>query len=326
MRPAVVRLVLALVLVAGVLAALMLGTRPLSIPDVIAALAPDATGPDRLVVVGWRAPRALSAALFGGCLALSGALVQSLTRNPLGSPDVIGLNTGAYAGVVGVILLGGSGWAALATGALVGGFGTAVVVYLLAFRQGIRGFRLVIVGIAVSAVLSSLTTWFSVKADLDVAMRAAVWGAGTLSGTGWPVLTLSAGIAALLGLGLPAAGRWLRHLELGDDTAAAQGVPVEPAKALVLTLGVALTALVTATTGPVAFVALAAPQIARRLTGRAAGAELPGSALVGSVLLVGADLVAQHAIRGVILPVGAVTVCLGGGYLIWLLARESRRG
>ena len=313
------------VLLGCVLAALSMGSRPLSPAEVLAALAPHAQGPDRLVVVEWRAPRAVAAALFGACLGLSGAVFQSLTRNPLGSPDIIGLNTGAYTGVVCVILLGGSGYAAMAGGALLGGLGTALLVYLLALRQGMRGFRLIIVGIAVSAMLTSVNTWFSVKADLDVALRAAVWGAGTLNGVGWAPVGLSAAAAVLLFLALPVLGRRMRQLELGDDTAAVLGVPVERTKALLVVVGVGLTSVVTAATGPIAFVALAAPQIARRLTGRGGVVDLTGSALVGAVLLSLADLVAQHAFAHTSLPVGAVTVCLGGGYLVWLLLRESSR-
>lgn len=313
------------VLVGCVLAALSMGSRPLSPAEVLGALAPGAHGPDRLVVVEWRAPRALAAALFGACLGVSGALFQSLTRNPLGSPDVIGLTTGSYTGVVCVIMLGGSGYAAMAGGALAGGLGTALLVYLLALRQGMRGFRLIIVGIAVSAMLTSVNTWFSVKADLDLALRAAVWGAGTLNGVGWAQVGFAAAAAGLLALALPVLERRTRQLELGDDTASMLGVPVERTKALLVVVGVGFTSVVTAVTGPIAFVALAAPQIARRLTGRGGMVDLTGSALVGAVLLCLADLVAQHSLAHTSLPVGAVTVCLGSGYLVWLLLRESGR-
>jgi iron complex transport system permease protein len=324
-RALLVGALLAAAVVACTAAALMIGSRSLTLGEVVAALAPDAHGPDRLVVVEWRAPRALAAVLFGACLGLSGAIFQSLTRNPLGSPDVIGLNTGAYTGVVFTISVGGTGYLAYAAGALAGGLGAAAIVYLLAFRGGSRGFRLIVVGIAVSGMLSSVNTWFTVKADLDEALRAAVWGAGSLNAVEWPAVTLAAAAAAVLALGLPVAGRRMRQLELGDETAVVHGVPVERSRLLLVGLGVGFTAVVTAATGPVAFVALAAPQIARRLTGRAGSADLAGSALVGAVLLGGADLIAQHAVPDTPLPVGAVTVLLGGAYLVWLLLREQRR-
>lgn len=324
-RAVCARAVLATLVIACVLAALAIGSRALSLGQVLTALLPGSDGLDRLVVVEWRAPRAVAAALFGACLGLSGAMFQALTRNPLGSPDIIGLNTGAYTGVVAVIALGGAGFASQAAGALAGGLGATALIYALAYRRGMSGFRLIIVGIAVSAMLSSVNAWFAVKADLDLAIRAAVWGAGSVSGVTWPVLGAAAVVAIPLLLLLATVGRRLRQLELGDDAAASLGLAVERSKAVVAVVGVALTALVTAVTGPIAFIALAASPIAVRLTGRSGSDELAGAALVGALLLGGSDLIAQHAIPGATLPVGAVTVCVGGAYLVWLLIRESGR-
>lgn len=324
-RAIAVQVVLCVALLACVLAALMLGSRSLSVEQVLQALSPEATGADRMVVCEWRAPRAFAAVLFGACLGISGAIFQSLTRNPLGSPDIIGLNTGAYTGVVVTLLLGSTGYGAQAFGAITGGLGAAALIYLLAYRRGMGGFRLVIVGIAVSAMLSSVNVWFSVNVDLALAAEAAVWGAGSLNGVKWSVVLASAVVALPLLCCLPALARRLRQLQLGDDTAAALGVPLERSKAFIVIVGVALTALVTAVAGPVAFIALAAPPIATRMTGRRGSLDLGGAALVGALLLAASDLVAQHAIPGATLPVGAVTVCLGGLYLLWLLFRESSR-
>ncbi|SEC03872.1 FecCD family ABC transporter permease [Arthrobacter woluwensis] len=327
------RITLRTVLVMGVLAALIpvslvlaltLGPGGVPLGSVFYALTPDAATADRLVFE-WRAARALGAVLFGVSLGISGAIFQTLTRNPLGSPDIIGLNAGAYTGVVGVILLGGSGFAATAAGALGGGLLAAACVYLLAFRQGIHGFRLIIVGIAVGAILSALTSWFSVKADLDVALRAAIWGAGSLFGLTWEPLGAAAAAALLLLAALVPAARMLPQFALGDEAAASLGLRVERAKALLVLLGVGFTALVTAVAGPISFIALAAPQIARRLVGGGDGAGLAASGLVGGVLLAGADLAAQYLLPGIKLPVGAITVVIGGGYLLWLLFRESGR-
>ncbi|MFJ3327477.1 FecCD family ABC transporter permease [Streptomyces griseus] len=306
--------------------AFTLGSYPLSLGDLIAVLSGTARNSVRTVVLEWRAPRIVAAVLFGAALAMGGAIFQSLTRNPLGSPDVIGFTTGSYTGVVLTLLAGASSYSALAVGALTGGLVTAFAVYLLAFRRGVKGFRLIIVGIAVGALLSSVNTWFSVKADVDTALRAAVWGAGSLSAIGWPAVLMSSGLIAVVALVAPVAQRRMRWLELGDDTAAMLGVRVERTKLLLVVLGVAATAAVTAAAGPIVFVALAAPQIARRLTGRGTSVDLAGSALVGALLLLGADIAAQHAIPGVVLPTGAVTVCVGGAYLLVLLVRESRRG
>ncbi|MFJ7193467.1 MULTISPECIES: FecCD family ABC transporter permease [Streptomyces] len=318
--------VLALALVALALWAFTLGSYPLTLTDLAAVASGTAETGVRTVVLEWRAPRIVAAVLFGAALAVGGAVFQALTRNPLGSPDVIGFTTGSYTGVVLTLLAGAGSYAALAAGALAGGLLTALTVYLLAFRRGVRGFRLIIVGIAVGALLSSVNTWFSVKADVDTALRAAVWGAGSLSAIGWPAVLMASALLAAVALAAPVAQHRLRRLELGDETATTMGVPVERTKLLLVVLGVAATAAVTAAAGPIAFVALAAPQIARRLTGRGTSVDLAGSALVGALLLLGADIAAQHAVPGVVLPTGAVTVCVGGAYLLVLLVRESRRG
>ncbi|EFE72800.1 iron-hydroxamate transporter permease subunit [Streptomyces filamentosus NRRL 15998] len=325
-RSAVVCGLLAAALIALALWAFTLGSYTLSLGDLMSVMTGTARNSVRTVVLEWRAPRIVAAVVFGAALAVGGAVFQSLTRNPLGSPDVIGFTTGSYTGVVLMLLAGASSYSALAAGALAGGLITAFAVYLLAFRRGVRGFRLIIVGIAVGALLSSVNNWFSVKADVDTALRAAVWGAGSLSAIGWPAVLMSSALVAAVALVAPAAQRRMRWLELGDDTAAMLGVSVERTKLLLVVLGVAATAAVTAAAGPIVFVALAAPQIARRLTGRGSTVDLAGSALVGALLLLGADIAAQHAIPGVVLPTGAVTVCVGGAYLLVLLVRESRRG
>lgn len=320
-----VALVVVVILLALVLAALMIGDRFIPVDRVVRAFGPDADRTDAMVVVQWRAPRALAAAVLGACLGVSGAVFQSLTRNPLGSPDIIGLNTGAYTGVLVSISLGGIGFAAVSTGAVLGGVGAAALVYLFAYSSGLQGFRLIIVGIAVSAFLGSVNSWLVVSSELDVALRAAVWGAGSLNSVRWPQLLGAGAFALALAATIPWLSRRLAQLELGDESARVRGVRVEQAKAVAVVVGVALTAVVTAVTGPVAFVSLAAPQIARRLRRRSRGFDPLGAALTGAVLLTAADLIAQHAIPAASVPVGAVTVCLGGVYLVYLLMRESDR-
>lgn len=320
-----VALALVVVGVVLVVTALCVGDRAIPLLQVLRAFTPDASRVDAMVVVGWRAPRAVAAAVFGACLGVSGALFQALTRNPLGSPDIIGLNTGAYTGVLLVITLGGTGYAAFAVGAIGGGVLAAALVYAFAYSAGLQGFRFIIVGIAVSAFLGSINSWFVVKAELDVALRAAVWGAGSLNGVRWPQVLAAGAVALVLAATIPWLTRRLAQLELGDDAARVRGVRTETGKLAVVLVGVALTALVTAVTGPIGFISLAAPQIARRLRRRTGGVDAVGSALVGAVVLTAADLVAQHALPVASLPVGAVTVCLGGVYLVWLLLRENER-
>ncbi|WKK71087.1 iron chelate uptake ABC transporter family permease subunit [Rathayibacter oskolensis] len=255
----------------------------------------------------------------------SGAVFQSLTRNPLASPDIIGLTAGSYAGgLLAIIVLGaGAGSVPVAAGSVVGGLAAAALVYLLAYRRGVQGFRLIVIGIGVSAMLEALSTYLVLRAKLEIAMTASVWGAGSLNPVGADQL-LPAAVAigvALVGLGLLA--RAMRQLELGDDAARALGSGVERTRLLLVIGAVVLTAAVTAASGPIAFVALAAPQIARRLT-RTAGLALAPSALVGALVLLGADTLAQHVVPGS-LPVGVVTVVVGGLYLVGLLIHEARR-
>ena len=293
-------------------------------PSQLLSLLGSDPAPRAELIVEWRAPRAVAAVVFGACLGVSGAIFQSLTRNALGSPDVIGLNSGAYTGVIVVLLIGGSGFGPLAAGAVVGSLVAALAVFVLAYKQGLQGFRLIIVGIAVSAVLTSFNHWFSVRADLDEAMQAAIWGAGSLHGMTWTPLLIATGLAAVMALALPVLSDRMAQFELGEDVAASLGVPVERTKLMMVVVGVVFTALVTAVAGPIAFVSLAAPQIARRLAGRAT-LSVVGSALVGATVLAVSDLTAQYALGDARPPVGAVTVTLGGLYLVWLLMRESAK-
>ncbi|WP_428829338.1 FecCD family ABC transporter permease [Paraoerskovia marina] len=321
-RGTVTAVVLGLLLALLALVAMGLGDYPLGPVEVLRALVSD-QGFDTVVVTEWRLPRVLAALVFGAALGVSGALFQSLTRNPLGSPDVIGFSTGSFTGVLVFTIIFGGSTLGTTGGAIVGGLATALVVYLLAYRRGIQGFRLIVVGIAVTAMLHSFNVWLLLQVQTEVAMSASIWAAGTLSLVGWErLLPAAVMLAVLVPVVLGVAGP-LRQLELGDDAAAAHGVRVEPARLVILVVGVSLTAIVTATTGPIAFVALAAPQVARRIA-RSAGLPLGHAALVGAMLLLAADVVAQHLLPTA-LPVGVVTVVLGGIYLLNLLVREARR-
>ncbi|WP_273735735.1 FecCD family ABC transporter permease [Mycolicibacterium septicum] len=279
---------------------------------------------DRVVVLEWRMPRTMMALLVGAALGVSGAIFQALTRNPLGSPDIIGVNTGAYTGALIVIAGFGGGYYAVAAGALVGGLITALAVYLLAYRNGLAGYRLIVVGIALGAVLSSVNQWIVIKLDFHAAVTASVWQQGTLSGLSWvQVVPMTICLLAIT-VGLVALGPQLPILQLGDDAAGALGVHPDRARLAYLVAAVALVALACAAAGPITFIALAAPQLARRLTA-SAGVGLMPSAAMGAVLLLGSDVIAQHLFGGNELPVGAVTVSLGGIYLIYLLVTQARK-
>jgi len=322
-RPTLTASILALA--CGVLAIYALGSGSLSLnaTQVIDALL--GKGPTNLTVIvtQWRLPRVTMALLLGATLGISGAIFQSLLRNPLGSPDVIGFNTGAYSGVLVAIVLFNGGVIGITSGALAGGLLTAALVYLLAWRNGVEAFRLIIVGIAVRALLVAGNTWLIISASLESAMTAGLWSAGSLNGISWAKSLPVLAVIALCCLLLLTLSRRMRLLEMGDDTACALGVPVERSRVLLLLIGVTLTAAATAVAGPISFIALVAPQIARRLCANRSVLLL--TALTGALLLLIADVAAQRLFMPYQLPVGVLTVSLGGIYLIWLLIRESRK-
>ncbi|MGB4778957.1 FecCD family ABC transporter permease [Microbacterium sp.] len=323
LRTLIVCVSLAVAVMAVAVVALTSGSYQLGILQVISALAGRESGIVHEIVVEWRLPRVVATVVFGAALGVSGAMFQSLTRNALASPDVIGFSSGSYTGALIVIILVGGSYIQVAAGALLGGVATAVLVYVLAWRRGVQGFRLVVVGIGVSAMLASLNTWMLLKAKLEVAMAAAAWGAGSLNGVSWDQVAIGSAFIAVLLVGAGLLSRPMRQLELGDDTAAAQGVSVAITRLGLIVVGVALTATVTAASGPIVFIALSAPQIARRLA-RTAGITLAPAAFAGALLLGVADLIAQR-IAPTPLPVGVITVMIGGGYLGWLLFIEARR-
>jgi iron complex transport system permease protein len=296
---------------------------------VVDTLAGHGSAADTFVVERLRLPRVVAGLLAGAALGLSGAVFQSLVRNPLGSPDVLGFTQGAAAGALVAIVVGGGGSLAVAGGAIAGGVATGAVIAALAAwsgqRRGVHGYRLVLVGIGVGAVLTGVNGYLLTRARIGDAAQAVRWLTGSLDGRDWPdAVPLAVAVAALAPVVL-AGGRALRVLEMGDDTACALGVRVERLRLVQLGAAVLLAASAAAAAGPVAFVALAAPQLARRLT-RAPGPNPVPSLCVGAALLVVADLAGQRLVPGRQLPVGVLTGLLGGGYLLWLLALQRRTG
>lgn len=329
------------VLLGLVVVGLTAGEVRVPLPDVLDALLGRATGGSAVVVLQWRLPRVLLAVLLGAALGLSGALFQVVTRNPLGSPDILGFTTGASTGALLVMLgglsggaagagTGGSGgavapasMAATTGGALVGGLATAVLIWLLLVRAGARGPRLVLVGIGTTALLNAVNVLLVTRADERAALRAALWGAGSLNGVAAAWVAPTALAVGVLGVAVVVLARSARVYELGDELSAALGVDTGRFALAAMAVGVALVAVATAVAGPIAFVALAAPQIARRVW-RTGTVPFAATALTGAVLLLASDVVAQRLLAPTILPTGLVTICLGGAYLAWALTRHRR--
>jgi iron complex transport system permease protein len=324
-RPALMCAGLLLAALAVSVALIGTGDYRIAPADVVRTLAGHGTAGQEFVVRDLRLPRVLVALAAGAALGMAGAAFQTVARNPLGSPDVIGFGQGSAVGaLVVIVLLHGPAYQ-VAVGAVLGGLCTGLAVYLLAWKQGVHGYRLVLVGIGASAVLSAINSYLLVKADFVDAARAVFWLTGSLDGRDWDHVWPLLAACALFMPVLLGQGRALRLTEMGDDTAYALGVRVERVRLTAVLVAVLLTASATAATGPVPFVALTAPQLARRLT-RSPGVSLLPSALMGATLLVAADLAAQRAFGSGQVPVGVATGVLGGGYLLGLLVVERRAG
>lgn len=324
-RSVIVTAILALIVAVVAVVGVVTGTGSVGPSEVWQLWEGTARPSVEMVVLQWRIPRVLLAIGIGACLAVAGAIFQSLTDNPLGSPDVIGFQTGAYTGALIVMLIfHNTAQLAVSGAALISGLITAVVVYILSIQRGRSSpLRLIIVGLGVSAALAAVNTWMLLNAEVEDAIMASLWGAGTLAGSTWdktiPALTIC---LVLLVISMFYA-RPLTVLQTGVQTATALGQRVRAVQLGAVVIGIALTAIATATTGPIAFIALAAPQIARRLT-RQPHIPFVATAATGASLLMVADILAQRLYADTPLPVGLVTVSVGGLYFLWLLLRERK--
>jgi iron complex transport system permease protein len=307
------------------LVTLTTGDFELTVGEVVKALLGQGDGASDFIVLTLRLPRLLTGVLVGAALAVSGAILQSLSGNPLASPDIIGFVQGSATGAILVIVLVDGSMVQIGGGALVGGVVTSAVVYLLAYKQGVQGFRLILIGIGVSFIMLSINSYLITRASLSDAIAAQAWQVGGLNSRGWDhVQVVGVALAVLLPLALYF-GRRLSLLEMGDSAAKGLGVDTERSRLVLIAVSVGLAAVATAAAGPVSFLALAAPQLARRLTGSGGPGLIP-AALMGALLLVAGDLAVQRLFSPAQLPVGIATGAIGGLYLIWLLAHEWRKG
>ncbi|MBW3578134.1 MAG: iron chelate uptake ABC transporter family permease subunit [Actinobacteria bacterium] len=303
--------------------AVLLGDFPLSVVDVLAAAVGGGEGREAFIVRTLRLPRVLAAIGVGFALATSGAIFQGLVRNPLVAPDIIGVMAGAtLAAVVSIVVLRSP--AIVPVAALTGALAATVAVYGLTWRKGISGNRLVVVGIGVNALLIALTTLVIVRFPVEFVTTAIVWMTGTLYASAWrDVAWLAASLVVLLPAALALLPQ-LRIVQLGDDVAAALGAHTEASRAALLGTGATLAAAAVAVSGPVAFVALMTPHIARMLAGPLTGGVLLLAGLIGAALVVASDIVGQHAFSPISLPVGIVTAVVGAPYFMFLLVRANR--
>jgi iron complex transport system permease protein len=323
-RRRVICLVLVSFMIAAYAVSLMVGQRFYGPDDVIQVILGETVPGASFTVGELRLPRATLAVLAGASFGLGGITFQTMLRNPLASPDVIGITSGASAAAVVAIVIFKLDETAVSLLAIVAALATAMVTYLLSFRGGVVGTRLILIGIGIAAMLDSVVAYVIVRAaswDLATAMR---WLTGSLNGTTWgQVLPLAIAAAVCVPM-LLGQSRNLALMQLGDDAAVALGVRAERTRLVSIVAAVALIAFATAAAGPIAFVAFLSGPIAARIVGQGGSLVVP-AALVGALLVLTADFVGQFAF-GTRYPVGVITGVLGAPYLVYLLVRTNRAG
>lgn len=305
------------------------GDFPIGLSRVIATLLGRGEQVDEFVVMDLRMPRALAGLVVGVALGVSGAITQSVARNPLASPDVLGITGGASMVAVFLVTVSGGTAAAvvssvgLSAAALAGGLGAGLLVYFLAWRRGIDGFRLILIGLSVSAMTEAVTTWLLVSADIRDVARAQAWLVGSLDNRSWDEVRVALWCSLALMAVVACVAFQFKPMHLGDEVAAGLGVRYTRVRAVLLLCAVLLAAVAVSAAGPVPFVALVAPQVAMRLA-RCPTPPMVASGLTGALLLMGSDLVARSVLP-IGLPVGVVTAAIGGPFLVYLLVRANLR-
>ncbi|MEL6893809.1 MAG: iron chelate uptake ABC transporter family permease subunit [Actinomycetota bacterium] len=324
-RSTVVCLVLTVFIIAIGLWSISVGDFPIPIGDVVATIFGNPTEDSEFIVGTLRLPRAIVAVGVGAAFGMSGAIFQSLVRNPLGSPDIIGFNSGAALGAVSMIVVFEGTATQVSIGAVAGGVLAALAVYFLAYKRGVQAYRLVLVGIGAGFAVDAVIDYMITRAEINDVQRAAVWLTGSLNGRSWDEVRIVGFALLVLGPLAVIMQRRLDRLDLGDDKAATLGINVGVSKLALVIVGVCLAALGVAAAGPVAFVAFVSGPIARRLANSPSACIVP-AAFVGALVTVVADLAARRVLAPTELPVGIMTAAIGAPYLLWLLTRQARTG
>ncbi|QKW38241.1 iron chelate uptake ABC transporter family permease subunit [Actinomadura sp. NAK00032] len=315
---------LAALVVAGFAVTLMVGQTFYPPGDVLRVVFGEQVPGASFTVGRLRLPRVVLAVAAGFAFGLGGVTFQTLLRNPLASPDIIGISAGASAAASIAIVVFSLGGTQVSVFAIVSALGVALLMYVLAFRDGVVGTRLILIGIGVAAMGEAVTSYVLSRAgewDLQEATR---WLTGSLNGTTWEQVVPTVAALAVLTPALLFLARDLSALRLGDDTASALGVRVERTRIAVIVAATGLIAFATAAAGPIAFVAFLSGPIAARLIGTGGSPLLPAG-LVGALLVLTGDFIGQFAFD-TRYPVGVVTGVLGAPYLVYLIVRTHRAG
>ncbi|MFC8303648.1 FecCD family ABC transporter permease [Specibacter sp. NPDC057265] len=316
--------VLVLLIIASCAVSLMVGQTTYSAAEVWQVMQGQDVPGASFTVGRLRLPRTVMALVAGLSFGMAGVTFQTMLRNPLASPDIIGISSGASAAAAFAIVMLSLSATMVSIFAIVAGLVVAFLVYALSYKGGAAGIRLILIGIGISAMLESMINYVLSRAgqwDLQEAMR---WLTGSLNGTTWTQVVPAVLALAVFAPLLLAQGKNLASLQLGDDTAAALGVRVDRARLTMIIAAVALIAFSTAAVGPIAFVAFLSGPIAARILGPRGSLQIP-AALVGALLVLLADFSGQY-LFGTRFPVGVVTGVLGAPFLLYLIIRSNRTG
>lgn len=320
--------ILLFVTLAGMVVSVSYGEYPIPILSVIKTLLGLETGNADypFIINTLRLPRTLVAALVGVALAVSGTILQGITRNPLADPGIIGINAGASLAAVSLIVLFPSvPIAALPVSAFGGALAVAFLIYFLAWDKGSSPVRLILIGVGIAAVIGALTSLMVTFGEINRVSQALVWLAGSVYGRSWEeVWSVAPWLAVLVPLALGKA-RQLNALNLGDDVAKGLGSPVEWERGWLLAIATALTGAAVATAGTISFVGLMAPHIARQLVGSTHQGLIPVSATIGAMMVVVADLLGRSLFAPTELPCGVITAVIGAPYFIYLLVQNRKQ-
>ncbi|RRJ66180.1 iron ABC transporter permease [Paenibacillus oralis] len=318
---------LTLLLLAAFVAGLTLGSKWISPAELLGLMRGKGSADSALTVCALRLPRLLLAVLVGAALASAGCILQGMIRNPLASPDMIGITGGAsFAAVAFLTYFAGAvsiKW--LPVAAMLGAGGISLLIYLLAWSKGVTATRLVLIGIGISAATGSFTTLMLVLSPIHAAGQAYIWMTGSIYGASWnDVLTILPWFAVFFPLAL-ICSRHVTVQELGDDVAQGLGASVQRQRLVLLFICVALSGAAVAVAGAIGFIGLMAPHIAKKLVGPSLGGLLPVAAVIGALLLVVADSLARTVFLPLDIPAGVFTAGVGGPFFIYLLYRNRNR-
>lgn len=325
-------LILMLIVALTFILSLSIGDSFISPLKVIAILSGNGSAFDTLIVQEFRMPRIFVSLFAGMGLAIAGAILQGIIRNPLASPDVIGISTGAGTAVVAFLVLFSDGnnslfvsiqWLPFA--AFIGALATALLVYSLAWQNGVSATRLVMIGVGIASSMQAFTTVLMLIGPIHQASKANIWITGSVNSATWQQVKIIIPLVTCLFIITLLVNRHLNLQQFGDDVATSLGQPVQKMRLALLLLCTALVGSAVSFAGTIGFVGLMAPHIARKLVGSSFGSLIPASACIGGILVILADTIGRSLFGSVVVPAGVFTAAIGAPYFIYLLIKMQKR-